>query len=86
MYVFLVTEKDWYNTLVEKVSPLVSKAQVSTLKLALSMRVYSPRIEMYYQMAHERGVGDSKCPSAAADVGGQFVCSYGELEATVNIH
>jgi UDP-glucose:glycoprotein glucosyltransferase len=83
LFVFSVNEKDWYNILQERVSPLVSTAQVSILKLALSMRVYSPRIEMYSQMAHERGVGNSKCPNAAADVGGKLVCNHRELEAMV---
>lgn len=80
-----MTDKEWFDIMLERVNRVASTAQVSMLKLSLSMRIYSPRVEMYAQMAHERGLENGKCRGAAADVGGSLVCSPGELGAKVKV-
>lgn len=68
-----------YERAVAEASRLLSQAQVSLLKLAVSLHIYSPRVEMYHQMALERGV---KCP-AAVDIAGSIVCSPDQLQSAV---
>jgi UDP-glucose:glycoprotein glucosyltransferase len=62
---------------------LITPAQVSLLKLALSLHIYSPKVEMYSQMAIERGVSDISCPSVA-DVGGRLTCHVEEMKKLIN--
>lgn len=51
----------------------LSVLQVKTLKLALSLHIFSPKIEMYGQMASQRGLPQSRCPSAI-DYNGKLYC------------
>ncbi|XP_054270383.1 UDP-glucose:glycoprotein glucosyltransferase-like isoform X1 [Macrosteles quadrilineatus] len=75
----LGTEKAVYERALAEASRLLSPAQLSLLKLSVSLHVYSPRVEMYHQMALERGV---KCP-AAVDVAGTVVCEPHKIEEAV---
>lgn len=69
-----------YDRAIIEASKLVSPAQLSLLRLAVSLHIYSPRVEMYHQMAMERGI---KCP-AAVDVNGHIVCAPDQLQDTIN--
>jgi UDP-glucose:glycoprotein glucosyltransferase len=71
--------------MLERLGTVASPAQISMLKLALSMRIYSPRIEMYAQMARERGIDEVQCSGAVADVGGTLVCDPADLETKASI-
>lgn len=51
-YVFQLAEK------------YLSELQLKTLKLALSLHIFSPKIEMFGQIASENGLPESRCPSA----------------------
>lgn len=75
----LGTDKAMYDRAIAEASKLVSPAQLSLLRLAVSLHIYSPRVEMYNQMAVERGI---KCP-AAVDVNGHIVCAPDKLQDTV---
>lgn len=46
------------------------------MKLGLSLHIYSPKVEMFGQMAVERNL--PKCP-IVADVGGKLTCNVKEL-------
>jgi hypothetical protein len=61
---------------------LITPAQVSVLKLALSLHIYSPKLEMYSQMAVERGVCDISCP-VVADVAGKLTCHVEEMKKLI---
>lgn len=52
------------------------------MKLALSLHIYAPKIEMYSQMAREHGVVDKGCPCAAL-LNGKLICHSSELEANI---
>ncbi|XP_065333723.1 UDP-glucose:glycoprotein glucosyltransferase isoform X1 [Cloeon dipterum] len=78
-----LSEKEWYEIIIGQVRRIASPAQESMLKLALSMRVYSPRIEMYSQIARERGLEDSKCV-AAVDLHGTLLCDPSEIIPKLN--
>lgn len=55
---------------------LVTPAELSVLKLGLSLHIYSPKLQMFKQIAIERGLPD--CP-AVADIGGQLTCDEGKI-------
>lgn len=67
-----------YETSLSKAQLLLSNSKLRLLKLSLSMHIYSPRIEMYAQMAADRGV---QC-STSVEIDGELVCS---VEALKNI-
>lgn len=59
---------------------LLTPAQLSVLKLALSLHIYSPKVQMFGQIAQER-----KLPlcSAVADVAGQLTCDLVQLKEII---
>jgi UDP-glucose:glycoprotein glucosyltransferase len=74
-----VTDKAYFDRAIELVGLLLSPAQIAVLKFALSLHVYSPRVEMFSQIAGERNI---VCP-VAADVGGTIVCTVDELKSSI---
>lgn len=56
--------------------------EVAVLKLGLSLRIYSARIEMFIQMASNRNVGELDCENVV-DVGGRLTCSVDDLERLI---
>lgn len=69
-----------YHAALEEARKLLTPAQISLLKLALSLHIYSPRIEMYHQMATQRGVS---CPTSV-DIAGKLICTSHQLESSIN--
>lgn len=65
-----------YQTALSKAESLLSNSKLKVLKFSLSMHVYSPRIEMYAQMAADRGV---QC-STSVEIDGELVCSVEALK------
>ncbi|XP_067014377.2 UDP-glucose:glycoprotein glucosyltransferase isoform X2 [Anabrus simplex] len=72
-----------YELVLRHADQLITRAQVAVLKLALSLHTYSPKVEMYAQMASERGLPATACP-IAADVGGRLTCDVGEMERIID--
>lgn len=64
----------------EEASKFISPAELSVLKLGLSLHIYSPKIEMFSQMAAEKGL--PLC-SAVVDVGGNLICDIKKAEAMI---
>ena len=56
----------------------MSDSQIKAIKLALSLHIFSPKIEMFGQMASECGVPESRCPSAV-DFNGRLFCHINEF-------
>jgi UDP-glucose:glycoprotein glucosyltransferase len=73
------SERAKYDSALDTVGHLITPAQVSVLKLALSLHIYSPKIEMYSQMAIERQVSALSCP-VVADVAGKLTCCVEEMK------
>ncbi len=55
----------------------LSSTQLNLLKLSLSLRTKSPRIEMFQQMSKDRGVAEKGC-DAVVEAGGALHCSIKE--------
>jgi len=56
----------------------LAEGQISLLRFSLGLRVYSPKIEMFQQIALVAGVPKLNCP-AVAQVNGQLTCNPEEL-------
>lgn len=76
----LGTEKDKYEVCMKEAAKLLSPVYMNLLKLSLSLHLYSPRVEMYSQMASERNV---LC-NPSVDIAGLSVCSIAELDAVLS--
>lgn len=77
VFVYLVdNDQVKYEAALSKAKSLLSNSKLRLLKFSLSMHIYSPRIEMYAQMAADRGV---QC-STTVDINGELVCSVDQLK------
>ncbi|KAL1140588.1 hypothetical protein AAG570_000518 [Ranatra chinensis] len=74
------SEKAYYDRAIRELGSFVSDIQISVLKFALSLHIYSPRVEMFGHIARERNI---VCPTAV-DVSGTIVCSIDQLEEAIN--
>ncbi|PSN48119.1 UDP-glucose:glycoprotein glucosyltransferase [Blattella germanica] len=79
----LESDRYRYEQAVDVAGLLITPAQTSVLKLALSLHIYSPKVEMYSQMALERGLSALSCP-VAADVGGKLTCCTEEMKKLIS--
>lgn len=63
--------------MLEHAKKFLTPAQLSVMKLALSLHVYSPKVQMFGQIALER-----KMPlcTAVADVAGQLTCDVIQMK------
>lgn len=74
-------EKEMYDRSLDIAKTLISNQQLSLMKFAISLHIYSPRVEMFSQIAVDRGI---ICPTAA-DISGTIVCdSTGLAQAIEN--
>lgn len=77
------SERAKYDTALDVAGLLMTPAQISVLKLALSLHIYSPKVKMYSQMAIERGVSALSCP-VVADVAGKLTCCVEEMKKFIS--
>nr|XP_022912908.1 UDP-glucose:glycoprotein glucosyltransferase [Onthophagus taurus] len=77
----LGSDKEKYNIIIKHAAKFTTDSQLSVLKLGLSLHIYSPKIEMFSQMAKE--VNLPECP-IVADVGGTFTCDVKEAKELIN--
>uniref|UniRef100_A0A0C9QWY6 UGGT1_0 protein n=2 Tax=Fopius arisanus TaxID=64838 RepID=A0A0C9QWY6_9HYME len=74
------TDKETYDRLINITSNFLTSAENALLKLSLSLRTYSARIEMFSQMGENRkteSVGD--CTNFV-DVNGELTCDFNNVE------
>lgn len=65
----------------KQASQLITPSQLSVLKLGVSLHIYSPKIEMFGQMARERDL--PSCP-VVVDVGGKLSCDLKETKQLID--
>lgn len=73
----LDNDKERYETILEHAAKLITQSQLSVLKLGLSLHIYSPKVEMFGQIAAARDLPG--CP-IVADVGGKLTCDMTEMK------
>ncbi|KAG7199513.1 hypothetical protein KM043_014130 [Ampulex compressa] len=76
------TEKDNYNVIIKFAEKNLSPSEVALLKLGLSLRIYSARVEMFSQMAINKNISKLDCDNVV-DVGGKFTCSLEKLDELI---
>lgn len=77
----LEIDQERYKVALKHAEKLITPAQLSVLKLALSLHIYSPKVQMFGQIAHERRL--PLC-STVADVAGQLTCDIIQLKELIN--
>ncbi|XP_047366597.1 UDP-glucose:glycoprotein glucosyltransferase isoform X4 [Vespa velutina] len=73
------TEKDHYELILKLAGKYLSPAEIAVLKLGLSLRIYSTRVEMFSQMAENKNISTLECYNVV-DIGGKFTCSIEEID------
>lgn len=82
MFFFLLeTDKAYYEELLKAAGRHLSESQVSLLRFSLSLHVYSPKVEMFQQMAKGRGVD---CETTA-EINGQLTCDAADVETLLKL-
>lgn len=76
---FVVTEEENYDAVIAFAEKYLSQSEVALMKLGLSLRIYSARVEMFTQMAENKDISVFDCYNVV-NVGGVFTCSLQELE------
>lgn len=75
----LETDKEKYDTALSHASKFLTFSELNLLKLGLSLHIYSPKIEMFGQIAYERGLD---CQTMV-DIGGHLTCNLDDIESIV---
>ncbi|KAK4879085.1 hypothetical protein RN001_007231 [Aquatica leii] len=73
----LDSDKKKYEVVVDVASKYLSESELSMLKLGLSLHIYSPKIEMFMQIAMEK---DFPSCRTIVEVGESFMCDVKEIE------
>lgn len=76
----LGNDKKRYDIILQHAAKLITPLQVSLLKLGLSLHVYSPKVEMFAQIAREHELPDC---AALADIGGDYICDAQSLHKAI---
>ena len=75
---FHCSDREFYDKCVSFASRFLTASQAALMKLSLSLRTHSPRIEMFQQIAKDRGVEGARCD------GGYVVEFRGKLHCDVD--
>lgn len=60
----------------------LTDAEINLMKVGLSLRIYSAKVEMFSQMA-ENKIVSAECNNFV-DVGGQFICNLDKVKEYIN--
>ena len=74
-------DKEKYKVMMDHASKLITPSELSVLKLGLSLHIYSPKVQMFQQIAGERNLPN--CP-AIADIGGTFTCDADKIKSLID--
>lgn len=77
------TDRETYNAVIKAAEKFLTPAEIAVLKLGLSLRSYSARVEMFNQMAENKNISNLGC-DIVLDIGGRLTCSLKELEDLIN--
>lgn len=80
---FVAKAKDHYDLVISIAEKFLSTAEIAVMKLGLSLRIYSARVEMFSQMAENKEISNLECHNFI-DAGGKFTCSVDEIQELMN--
>lgn len=76
----LENDRKRYEVLLKHAAQLLTPSQLSVLKLSLSLHIYSPKVQMFQQIASEQNLPTCQC---VVDVGGQVSCDLNEIRSLI---
>lgn len=76
-------EKEIYDETLAAAGQFLSASQIYVLKLSLSLRAYSPKIEMFHQIGHDRDLPSTENCGATVDINGELTCDIEKVEELV---
>lgn len=79
----LGSDKEKFDETISAASQFLLSSQVPLLKLSLSLRAYSPKIEMFSQIALDRRLPTGEECGAVVDVNGELTCKVEEVKSLV---
>lgn len=82
-YIIVATVKQHYDLVLSIVEKYLSEAEMAVMKLSLSLRIYSARVEMFSQMASFRG-SNLDCINFV-DIGGRYTCSLDKIDKLIEL-
>ncbi|XP_042221378.1 UDP-glucose:glycoprotein glucosyltransferase 1-like isoform X2 [Homarus americanus] len=77
------SDKEIFAETLSVAGQFLSASQLRILKLSLSLRAYSPKIEMFSQIARDRGLPSPENCGAAVDVNGEVTCDIETMRQLV---
>ena len=77
------TDKEKFDETLKAASRFLLPSQLRILKFSLSVRAYSPKIEMYRQIILDRSLPSPEECGAVVDVAGQLTCDINEVKELV---
>ena len=80
---FLVSTKQHYDLLLDIVGKFLSPSEISMLKLGLSLRIYSARVEMFVQMSLNKLSPEINCNNFI-DVNGYITCNLEDVDKLIS--
>lgn len=81
----LDTDAKQYRTALRLAKSLLGESQTELLKLSLSLRSLSPRVQAHLQIARDVLESNGPCSSDAfAVIGGKVVCAPGDVESEIS--
>uniref|UniRef100_A0A915CVM7 UGGT thioredoxin-like domain-containing protein n=1 Tax=Ditylenchus dipsaci TaxID=166011 RepID=A0A915CVM7_9BILA len=75
----VASHEEEYNYSIKQAATYLSNARLDLLKFALSLRLYSPKLQVFQQIAEEFPNTQSKC-LAFVDLNGEVTCQLGEID------
>lgn len=81
--IFSDRAKDHYDLVISIAEKFLSAAEIGVLKLGMSLRIHSAKVEMFSQMAENKRPSHLACRNFV-DVGGKFTCAAEEISKLLN--
>lgn len=76
----LENDKEQYNAIMNEAAKLVSVSKLALLKFGVALHIYSPKIEMFGQIAAEKVLPN--CP-VIVELAGNLVCDIKEIKNSI---
>lgn len=72
-----------YEILLDISKKYLTEAQISMMRFSLGLHVYSPKIEMFQQIAMVQGVPKQNC-DAVVDINGKLTCDPKQINTLLS--
>ncbi|KYM95086.1 UDP-glucose:glycoprotein glucosyltransferase, partial [Cyphomyrmex costatus] len=74
------SQQDNYNIILQLAQKYLSQSEIAVFKLGMSLRIYSARVEMFFQMAVNKNVSSYGFCDNFVNIGETFTCSLEDTD------